>query len=322
MTSTSTCNSMRTWGTYSTPPRPSIPQPMVANNYNPAWANAGIMVDPSSSASGSISVALADGKGARLRAFADHRQSAIQHRAPVGRWLQRPSSKDRHGRCRTSNKAVGGPDLEFRQQLCSRLPSTEARAKFWKPPEEQGTLDSVGHPGRGPDGGELATDIAWIGPRSATAVLVMISGTHGVEGFCGSGSPGRLAEARRSVALATGIGRTDDPRDQPVRIRVVGGGSDRGQCRSQPQLGGLHGATARQPRLRSVERGDLSGRMDRGGAVGERSGAERLCRGTRVPGVATGDHRRPVLPPGRPFLWRRPRPLVASYSRRHSAAAT
>jgi hypothetical protein len=39
---------------------------------------------------------------------------------------------------------------------------------------------------RGPDGAELSTDVAFIGPTDATAVLVTISGTHGVEGFFGS----------------------------------------------------------------------------------------------------------------------------------------
>lgn len=39
---------------------------------------------------------------------------------------------------------------------------------------------------RGPMGGELATDIAWLGPTDAARALVTISGTHGVEGFFGS----------------------------------------------------------------------------------------------------------------------------------------
>ncbi|HEX4181682.1 MAG TPA: M14 family metallopeptidase [Caulobacteraceae bacterium] len=51
-----------------------------------------------------------------------------------------------------------------------------------------GVLEAVTHPERSPDGGELTTDTAWFGPRAAEAVLVMISGTHGVEGFCGSGA--------------------------------------------------------------------------------------------------------------------------------------
>ncbi len=42
------------------------------------------------------------------------------------------------------------------------------------------------HPGRGPNGEELASDVAWYGPEDAERVLVTISGTHGVEGFSGS----------------------------------------------------------------------------------------------------------------------------------------
>ena len=64
-----------------------------------------------------------------------------------------------------------------------------ARAKFLRAAGDAGAaLESITHPDRGPDGGELATDVAWIGPRDADAVLVTISATHGVEGFCGSGA--------------------------------------------------------------------------------------------------------------------------------------
>ena len=38
----------------------------------------------------------------------------------------------------------------------------------------------------GPDGGDLSTDVALVGPEDASTVLVTISGTHGVEGFFGS----------------------------------------------------------------------------------------------------------------------------------------
>jgi len=48
------------------------------------------------------------------------------------------------------------------------------------------TLESLVHPQRGPDGGELAIDLAWLGPQDAHRVLVLISGTHGVEGYQGS----------------------------------------------------------------------------------------------------------------------------------------
>ncbi|MEJ0064576.1 MAG: DUF2817 domain-containing protein [Caulobacteraceae bacterium] len=61
-----------------------------------------------------------------------------------------------------------------------------------------GALDSVANSNRGPDGGDLSTDIAWFGPRDAEKVLVMVSGTHGAEGFCGLRRAGRLAAARRT----------------------------------------------------------------------------------------------------------------------------
>ena len=39
----------------------------------------------------------------------------------------------------------------------------------------------------GPDGQELTIDVGKLGPPEPEAILVLISGTHGVEGFCGSG---------------------------------------------------------------------------------------------------------------------------------------
>ena len=65
----------------------------------------------------------------------------------------------------------------------------EARGKFLEAATGAGAeVSAWSHPERGPDGGELATDVAWIGPTDAAAVLVMVSGTHGVEGHCGSGA--------------------------------------------------------------------------------------------------------------------------------------
>jgi len=64
----------------------------------------------------------------------------------------------------------------------------EARSKFrdacrkgWAEPE------SYVNPAKSPQGDVLSTDVAWFGPRNASRVLVVLSGTHGVEGFCGSG---------------------------------------------------------------------------------------------------------------------------------------
>ncbi len=43
------------------------------------------------------------------------------------------------------------------------------------------------HPLCGPAGESLAVDCAWLGPPAAPSVVVVVSGTHGVEGFSGSG---------------------------------------------------------------------------------------------------------------------------------------
>jgi len=40
--------------------------------------------------------------------------------------------------------------------------------------------------GPGPESEDLCTDVAWLGPKSATKVVFAVSGTHGVEGYCGS----------------------------------------------------------------------------------------------------------------------------------------
>lgn len=42
------------------------------------------------------------------------------------------------------------------------------------------------HPLTGPSGERLQTGVAWLGPRNATQVLMLISGTHGIEGYAGS----------------------------------------------------------------------------------------------------------------------------------------
>ncbi len=40
--------------------------------------------------------------------------------------------------------------------------------------------------GIGPEGEQLITDTVWIGPEDASRVLVLLGGTHGIEGFAGS----------------------------------------------------------------------------------------------------------------------------------------
>ena len=66
----------------------------------------------------------------------------------------------------------------------------EARAKFLEAAAQcDARVESFvleGH--RGALGEELATDVAWLGPMGARKILLVSSGTHGPEGFCGSGA--------------------------------------------------------------------------------------------------------------------------------------
>ena len=59
-------------------------------------------------------------------------------------------------------------------------------------------VGSFEHPeDRAPDGSPLFADCAWVGPEGAPNVVVTVSGTHGVEGFYGSGcQTGWLRERR------------------------------------------------------------------------------------------------------------------------------
>lgn len=68
-----------------------------------------------------------------------------------------------------------------------------------------GQLESLEYPERGPDGARLFCDTAWFGPRSAERVLVLISGTHGIEGFCGSGAQVDLLRRRLPARLPAGV---------------------------------------------------------------------------------------------------------------------
>lgn len=64
---------------------------------------------------------------------------------------------------------------------------SEARDKFLSAAAEVGAVvNSFALGIQGPDGGELATDVAWVGAAEAPKILTTLSGVHGVEGFFGS----------------------------------------------------------------------------------------------------------------------------------------
>ena len=83
-----------------------------------------------------------------------------------------------------------------------------ARTKFLAAVKDaKGTHESYEHPAKGPAGEPLWTDVAWFGRHDAERVLVTISGTHGVEGHCGSGAQidwlrrGELARVPDGIAV-------------------------------------------------------------------------------------------------------------------------
>lgn len=63
----------------------------------------------------------------------------------------------------------------------------EARTAFVAAAEAVGArLESFPHPRTGLEGEALAVDVAELGPAHATSVVLVVSGTHGVEGYLGS----------------------------------------------------------------------------------------------------------------------------------------
>ncbi|MFJ6836730.1 M14 family metallopeptidase [Streptomyces sp. NPDC091209] len=91
------------------------------------------------------------------------------------------------------------------------LDYSRARAAFLGAAEEAGArLRTFPLPRyRGPDGGELCVDTAYLGPPDPAKLLVTVSGTHGIEGFCGSacqtGILLREGVAKAAVGPTTGV---------------------------------------------------------------------------------------------------------------------
>jgi hypothetical protein len=85
----------------------------------------------------------------------------------------------------------------------------EARDRFFAVAHAQGMAVSRRiHPtARGAGGEELSIDVAALGDASAPGMLMLLSGTHGVEGFCGSGCQVALLHDAEFVeaVLAAGV---------------------------------------------------------------------------------------------------------------------
>lgn len=81
----------------------------------------------------------------------------------------------------------------------------EARSAFLEAAQGVAAVTAFVKAERGPTGEELATDVAWIGPPDARRVLVAMSGTHGVEGLCGSACQVNWLRSPSAKALPEGV---------------------------------------------------------------------------------------------------------------------
>jgi len=86
-----------------------------------------------------------------------------------------------------------------------------ARDRFLEAPARSGGLmRGVELSAPGPAGESLGTDVLLLGDSGARKVLIVLSGTHGVEGFAGSGCLSTWLEAGHAENLPPATGT---PRD-------------------------------------------------------------------------------------------------------------
>lgn len=98
--------------------------------------------------------------------------------------------------------------MNRREVPFARLPLTydECRARFRRSAAAAGIgVAAAPLAARGPDGQHLTVDSAWVGPDDAEAVLVVLSGVHGVEGFVGSTLQADLLERTEPASLPPGV---------------------------------------------------------------------------------------------------------------------
>lgn len=95
--------------------------------------------------------------------------------------------------------AAFSPDYASARERIASLAGERATASIAYP-----------NPHQGPRGEPVATETYWFGPRDARDVLVLVSATHGVEGFCGSaaaadwlltGGPERLGPSTAALIV-------------------------------------------------------------------------------------------------------------------------
>lgn len=88
----------------------------------------------------------------------------------------------------------------------------EARHKFLNAAHAQGfRIESYSNPITGPNGRALFTDVASFGAENPEVILVVSSGTHGVEGFAGSAIQTGLFQRRHRILSPAAAPSSHDP---------------------------------------------------------------------------------------------------------------
>jgi len=83
----------------------------------------------------------------------------------------------------------------------------EARQKFLAATEPMAITHKIyEYPAKGPEGLELYTDVVQLGPADPERLLVIVSGTHGIEGYCGSACQLQFITQRVYEDLPNGMG--------------------------------------------------------------------------------------------------------------------
>jgi hypothetical protein len=89
---------------------------------------------------------------------------------------------------------------------CFGASYADARQRFLGACADAGAdVASQRHPLAGPDGGALFLDVARLGAADARRTLLVASGTHGVEGFCGSGLQSFLLRDGLAARIPPGV---------------------------------------------------------------------------------------------------------------------
>ena len=194
---------------------------------------------------------------------------------------------------------------------------SEAREKFLAAARVAGaTTHRYDNPTKGPRGEALSTDVARLGPEDASKIVVTISSTHGVEGFCGSGFQVDWLASIGAAGLPRDTAARVRPRDQSLRLRLDAARDGGGQ-RPQPQLRRPLQALSGERGLSRDRRLSDPADLERGRRRGGRGQARRLSQEGRRHRLLPRRVRRPVQPSRRHVLRRRRPELVEPHPARH-----